>query len=522
MTTTIATPTGRQSLAVRVLALLLAVTILAGFASQAGATTTTDSATAPQTTTDWATLHAIAQRDGAVPVIVTLDAPAKLPHTLSAAALKNQKASIVRARNDLKRQLGNAKLRVLKTMDDLPLMSFHASAADVAVLQHSDRVLSVTLDQERLLPAPKTKGNSKPIADVAPDGTVQEGDTAPAGTSSNGLHNQLTNWWDYYRIGVDRAVAAGYQGTGQVVAVLDTGVDRYHNWLQGDVVAEACFALNTSQTGGTCPNGSHYQYGFGAAAPCRQTACDHGTHVAHTAAGAYGVAPGARVIAVQVFHPTSKGPSAWDSDITWGLKFVYDLRTTYRIAAVNMSLGSGGYGGYCDNNFAAGTAQANVLGWMKALAKVGIATVVASGNDNYSRYVSQPACFSTAISVGNTTLTSGGADAVFGNGSYVGTDGRTYVTGSNSNSTLDLLAPGTDICSAVPGNRYDCTKGGTSMAAPHVAGAIAVLRQSRPAATIQQVVNALHQSGASVYDGRNGITRSRINVYRALGIIHKM
>jgi subtilisin family serine protease len=73
----------------------------------------------------------------------------------------------------------------------------------------------------------------------------------------------------------------------------------------------------------------------------------------------------------------------------------------------------------------------------------------------------------------------------------------------------------TDICSAVPGNRYECAWIGTSMAAPHVTGAYALLRQKRPAAIVDQILLALQRSGAAVADG-SGITRTRIDVYTGL------
>jgi hypothetical protein len=73
-----------------------------------------------------------------------------------------------------------------------------------------------------------------------------------------------------------------------------------------------------------------------------------------------------------------------------------------------------------------------------------IPTVVATGNDDDAQHVSWPACVSTAVAVGNSTLTSAtssAADAVFGD--------DFWASGSNSSPVLDLLAPGTDICSAV-------------------------------------------------------------------------
>jgi hypothetical protein len=149
---------------------------------------------------------------------------------------------------------------------------------------------------------------------------------------------------------------------------------------------------------------------------------------------------------------------------------------------------------------------------------VGIATVVASGNDNSSTGISYPGCIAGAISVGNTTLDSNGNDAVLGYTTY----------GSNSNQTSDLLAPGTDICSAVP-VALDTAPGQTAYDRLHLlrnldgypacGRAIAVLRSWRPTASVSQALNALRQSGPGVYDSRNGITRTRINLYRALAYI---
>ncbi len=95
-------------------------------------------------------------------------------------------------------------------------------------------------------------------------------------------------------------------------------------------------------------------------------------------------------------------------------------------------------------------------------------------------------------------------DAVFGGGD----------NGSNTATTLDLLAPGTDICSAVPktldndgtADGWSCGWIGTSMAAPHVAGALAILTQKWPSATVDQLVHALQRSGST---GGVAVTDSR-------------
>ncbi len=476
------------------------------------------SPTVPEAT-PWSDLEAIAARDGTVPVIVTLRAGGKLRHELTPGQADRQSKEIKAARGQIDKEMRGKKLRKFKAMDDLPIIAFHADMVDLAVLKASRQVSAVVLDESRSLPELLTDDGSTPVAASGPVGGDVASNGSPEAATSDGWTTQLAQWWDYYRIGVDKAAANGYTGAGQYIAVIDTGVDRLHPWLAGDVVAERCYATAYQGYSAGCPNGTASQSGTGAAAPCPWSACDHGTHVAHTAAGMYGVASGAKLIAIQVFHyepaqgTSPAGPRVWDSDLTWALKYVYDLRATYRIASVNMSLGGGGYTSHCDGTFAATTDAGKVGAWINALTGVGIGVVVASGNNDYVNAVSKPACFANAVSVGNTTLTSTGADAVFG---YVAN------AGSNSNATLDLLAPGTDICSAVPNNRFDCTKVGTSMAAPHVAGAFALLRQYRPAASVAQMVTALQRSGTPVTDSRNGIVRSRINVWSALGTIYSV
>lgn len=469
---------------------------------------------------DWAALEATANRDGTVAVIVSLRSTAKPPHALSGPELAAQRAAIAHTRAAVFSELPEKGLRNLKTMDDMPIIAFHADAAQLAKLRVSKHVASVVEDRAIELELPggdvRPSAGSGTPADQAP--ALGPGDPSVSGTSSNGSATQLRAWWDYYRMGVDKSRAAGYIGTGQTVAILDTGVDRSHAWLSGRVINEACFATRAiGQTGGDCPNGTWRQYGTGAAAPCTYAwACAHGTHVAHTAAGQHGVAPGARIIAIQVFHrgPTGQ-PTYWESDLVWAMYHVYSLRSTYRIASVNMSLGGARYTGYCDNIGQDGSvAGTSLTGYVNALKSVGIMTVISSGNDNSSTQVRHPACISNVVSVGNTTLDTSGYDAVYGN----------VTGGSNSNATLDLLAPGTDICSAVPtwldndGTKDGVACGyiGTSMAAPHVAGAAAVLRAARPSATVDQLVTSMRLSGPAVYDSRNGVSRVRINVYVAL------
>jgi hypothetical protein len=182
------------------------------------------------------------------------------------------------------------------------------------------------------------------------------------------------------------------------------------------------------------------------------------------------------------------------------LERVLALSGTMSIASVNMSLGGGQYTSSCDD------AQPARKAVIDNLRSVGIATVISSGNAGYTNALSAPACVSTAISVGSTD-----------DGSY-GTGVDTVSNFSNSSSLLTILAPGRWIASSVPNGGYS-NYSGTSMAAPHVAAAFAVLKQQKPNASVSQMLNALTTTGKPVTDTRNGITKSRIRIDQALNAL---
>lgn len=307
---------------------------------------------------------------------------------------------------------------------------------------------------------------------------------------------------------------AGYTGSGQVVAILDTGVERLNPFLQGKLVKEACFSTtnsaNDSET--VCPNGLEEQYGTGAADPPSFSIAgyDHGTHVAGIAAGKgssfSGVAKDARIIAVQIFSKfTTESECGKDkpvpclkynsSDLLAGLNYVLSLANTYNIAAVNMSIGGGRYNSYCDS------ASPAIRDAFSQLISARIAPVVASGNDSDKDSIAFPACLSPAVSVGATDKND--VVAMF----------------SNSAGILDLLAPGVNIYSSaisVGGSGSYGTKSGTSMATPHVTGAFALLRSKIPGASVDQLFTALRISGVPVTDAGNNLTKPRIDLAGAL------
>ncbi len=304
-------------------------------------------------------------------------------------------------------------------------------------------------------------------------------------------------------------------GSGYKVAVLDSGVDKDHPFLEGSVVFEACYSTNDPVARATslCPRRVSESTDDGSAKPygglCPPGRCSHGTQVAGIVAGRSkiegspgpGVAPEAGIIAMQVFTRMSNAavcrtgglPApcvvSYPSDQKKALNKVYELRDTHKIAAVNMSIGGPLHGGNCDSD----PRKADI----DNLRNAGIVTIVASGNDQACGSMAEPACISSAVSVGATDLSDAAA-------SY-----------SNSSLLMTLFAPGSGITSSVAARdgSYKADNG-TSFAAPHVAGAWALLKQAKPDASIDEILAAFTSTGFLVTDlGKcPQVAKRRINV----------
>ena len=285
----------------------------------------------------------------------------------------------------------------------------------------------------------------------------------------------------------------GFRGQGQTVAVLDSGLHTNHSWFAGRIPTEACFSIAAENIESLCPNNGPSQSGLGAASN-RQTendVCGHGTHVAGIVAGddgktflpadlrLRGIAYQASVIPIQVFrrHRNSTTCDGDDScllsssfDELDALNWVIENINTYNIAAVNMSLSGGEFTVACDQT-------AVLTSAINALRALGVATVISAGNEGLVGAIGSPACIESAIAVSGVIIT-------------------VPVPDFNHPPLVDVLAPGFSIRSAGAPPDNDTQKTGTSMAAPHVAGAIALLKPADPTVTVDQLEFALESTGS--------------------------
>jgi len=346
------------------------------------------------------------------------------------------------------------------------------------------------------------------VAYVSPDRTVHGSD--------------YTNQFE--AVNADIAQSYGYNGSGVTVAVIDSGIGS-HSDLSGRVVYAQDF---TGQ-------GTDDQYG-------------HGTHVAGIIGGnAYrsgsgcsncflsymGIAPSVKFVSLKVLDRNGAGT---DSNVIAAIQKAISLKSTYNIRVINLSLGRGIYESYATDPLTQAVEQA----W-----KAGIFVVVAAGNygrdnsNNRNGYgtITSPGNDPYVITVGamRTFGTDDRSDDVIASYSSKGPSfmdhvvkpdivaaGNKVVSVLAPNASLDTNYPSTQIplsayqsTSSSSNSNYYFRLSGTSMAAPQVAGAAALMLQKNPNLTPDQLKARLMKSAyknlvpySTSTDSTTGITYS--------------
>lgn len=301
--------------------------------------------------------------------------------------------------------------------------------------------------------------------------------------------------------------SSSFNGEGSVVAVLDTGLDhnrrefgdcsRGFNQGSCKVLESLEFATESNgQVDGRADDGSF-----------------HGTNVAGVVVG---VAPASKVVALDVFrwrwNPIKRKmvhispDDALTAAYNWMRNnHVSNNRNGYNIVAANLSLGGGG----------PHQRETRWFPLFTTLKNMGVASVIATGNEEMSNGIAWPASEADTTAVG----------AVFDrdyNGSMNCASNPNLVIRrddvacfSNSGNLLDLLAPGVEVVAG------GINMSGTSQATPHVAGALAILRapavmQATNNEDVEASISRLADTGIQVRDYRNGVVRPRIDILSAI------
>ncbi|MFH8489527.1 S8 family peptidase [Streptomyces longisporoflavus] len=311
------------------------------------------------------------------------------------------------------------------------------------------------------------KADKKKAADFWADVTSRRSRAASSGLKKLWLDAKVkaTLERSTKQVHAPEAWAAGYDGKGTKVAVLDTGADTEHPDLKGRIGATKNFTDS----------------------PDSEDRQGHGTHTTSTVGGTgaasdgkkKGVAPGAELLHGKVLNDSGSGATSW---IIAGMQWAVDEKAD----VVSMSLGNPARTD-CTDPMSTATEEL-------ARSSKDTLFVLAAGNTGPSlNSVSSPGCVPGVLTVG----------AVDRDDSTASFSSRGPAYGSHTLKP-EIAAPGVEISAAAAGGRgvyaYQ-SMSGTSMATPHVAGAAALVKQRHPDWSAQQIKSALVSSADSGIPG---------------------
>lgn len=314
---------------------------------------------------------------------------------------------------------------------------------------------------------------------------------------SDPLLSSLWGMTDDTGIGAVSAWDTSTGGSDVVVAVIDTGIDYLHE----DLVSNVWINPGEVPANGIDDDGNGYvddirgvNLSVGALSSTDPMDDNqHGTHVAGTIAaargngvGVRGVSSGVKILPIKFMDASGSGRL---SDAIAAIDYMVDLKVN---RGINIKVANNSWGG--------GAYSPALEAAIRRASEAGILFIVAAGNSatDIDLFPACPASYEVANVVSVAAVDQGQNLATFSNYGAVG---------------VDIAAPGVGILSTLPGQRYGMLSG-TSMAAPHVAGSLALLVSAEPSMSVSDAVTRLLETGRQLptlasSDGVLSYVRSR-------------
>jgi subtilisin family serine protease len=360
-----------------------------------------------------------------------------------------------------------ARDRAPEVLAELPVRATDVTETDTSLLSTANEVTVLVRESGRSPEVRKLRADSPADADTLAEeldalpGVVAARTSRLRAFDTGNPEPMAASQWNLDMVGAPAAWATS-QGQGVVVAVIDTGVDSTHPDLQGKVLPTIDLLPDT------VPDAVDN---------------DHGTRVASLVAasingfGMAGVAPQAQILPVEALDPSGVGDS---STVAQAIISAADAGAR----VINLSLGGPDPDPVLD--------EACVYAYTK-----GAIVVAAAGNTyQFGNEVQYPAASPTVVAV--AAVDSTGNPAAF----------------SNTGPHIDLAAPGQGVWGAVHAGGFD-EQSGTSFAAPHVSGTLALAAAANPGLSAAQLVSVAELTAQDDVSGNGRDDQLGYGVVRA-------